>query len=95
VGQAANSTGDENCVILDTRGSGHFVGCLLHIHSFNASNQSHTWPGESHDMFFIDGETWPPSLHGTGTEDYFNAAWGFPSGAYAGPYHGISLAASI
>jgi hypothetical protein len=31
----------------------------------------------------------------TGTEDYFNAAWGFPSGAYAGPYHGITLAASI
>jgi hypothetical protein len=31
------------------------------------------------DMFFIDGEEWPPSLHGTGTEDYFNAAWGFPS----------------
>lgn len=30
-------------------------------------------------MFFIDGEEWPPSLHGTGTEDYFNAPWGFPS----------------
>ena len=29
-------------------------------------------------MIFIDGEAWPPSLHGTGTEDYFNAAWGFP-----------------
>jgi len=24
----------------------------------------------------------PPSLHDTGTEDYFNAAWGFPSGEY-------------
>ena len=26
-------------------------------------------------MFFIDGEEYP-SLNGTGTEDYFNHAWG-------------------
>ena len=25
----------------------------------------------------IDGERWPPTLHGTGTEDYFNLAYGF------------------
>lgn len=90
----ANLTGDENYVILDAVGKGHFVGCVLSIDNFNASNQWFTWPGEGDDMFFIDGEQWPPSLHGTGTEDYFNAAWGFPSGAYAGPYHGISLASS-
>ena len=27
-------------------------------------------------MFVIDGEAWPPSVHGTGTEDYFGMAWG-------------------
>ena len=27
-------------------------------------------------MFFVDGESWPPSLHGTGTEHYFGMAWG-------------------
>ncbi len=27
------------------------------------------WYGEGDDMFFIDGEKWPPSLHGTGTEE--------------------------
>jgi hypothetical protein len=32
---------------------------------------------------------WDGHRHDAG---YFNAAWGFPSGAYAGPYHGISLA---
>jgi hypothetical protein len=90
-----NTTGEDNYVILDTEGSGHYVGCLLNIDNFNAANHLYTWPGEGDDMFFIDGEAWPPRLHGTGTEDYFNAAWGFPSGAYAGPYHGISLAASI
>lgn len=37
-------------------------------------------------MIFIDDDTWPPSLHGTGTEDYFNHAWGMQRQAYA--YHG-------
>ncbi|HEV2529425.1 MAG TPA: glycoside hydrolase family 172 protein [Thermomicrobiales bacterium] len=31
---------------------------------------------------------WPPTLHGTGTEDYFNTAW-CPTQKYDGPYHGI------
>lgn len=90
-----NLTGDENYVILDAEGHGHFVGCVLSIDNHQASNQPFTWPGEGDDMIFIDGEVWPPSLHGTGTEDYFNAAWGFPSGEYAGPYHGVSLGSSV
>ena len=28
----------------------------------------------------------------TGTEDYFNAAWGYPSGQYNALYHGVTLA---
>lgn len=91
----ANLTGADNYVILDAEGTGHYVGCVLSIDNFDASNQVFTWPGEGDDMIFIDGEVWPPSLHGTGTEDYFGAAWGFPSGAYAGPYHGITLASSV
>lgn len=90
-----NTTGDDNYVILDAEGKGHYVGCVLNIDNFDASNQEYTWPGEGDDMFFIDGEQWPPSLHGTGTEDYFNAAWGFPSGEYAGPYHGVSLGSDV
>lgn len=86
-----NTTGDENYVILDAEGQGQYVGCLLNIDNFDATNQMYTWPGEGDDMIFIDGEKWPPSLHGTGTEDYFCNSWGFPSGEYAGPYHGITL----
>ena len=41
-------------------------------------------------MIFIDGEPWPPSLHGTGTEDYFNTAW-CPTQEVCTPYHGIIL----
>lgn len=37
-------------------------------------------------MIFIDDDTWPPSLHGTGTEDYFNHAWGMQRQAYS--FHG-------
>ena len=38
-------------------------------------NRHGGWWGEGDDMFFIDGEGWPPSLHGTGSEDYFGYAW--------------------
>ncbi len=90
-----NLTGEDNYVILDTEGRGHYVGCILSIDNFDASNQIYTWPGEGDDMIFIDGEKWPPSLHGTGTEDYFNCAWGFPSGEYDSPYHGVNLCEDV
>jgi hypothetical protein len=48
------------------------------------------WYGEGDDMIFIDGEEWPPSLHGTGTEDYFNTAY-CPAIKYDSPYHGLTL----
>jgi hypothetical protein len=38
-------------------------------------------------MIFIDGESWPPSLHGTGTEDYFNTSW-CPDTLFSHPYYG-------
>jgi hypothetical protein len=33
-------------------------------------------------------DAWPPTLHGTGTEDYFNSAW-CPTQKYDAPYHGV------
>jgi hypothetical protein len=41
-------------------------------------------------MIFIDGEKWPPSLHGTGTEDYVNMGR-CPQQEYSAPYHGLIL----
>lgn len=84
-----NLDGKHNHVIVDAKGRGHYVGCVLNVHSF--TTVPYAWFGEGDDMIFVDGEKWPPSLHGTGTEDYFCEAWGFPSGEYAGPYHGVSL----
>jgi len=75
-------------VILDTQGRGHYVGCNLNIDVFE--RQVNDWYGEGDDMIFVDGEPWPPRLHGTGTEDYFNTAF-CPKQEYCAPYHGITV----
>ena len=84
----ANLTGEHNYVLLDARGRGHYVGCNLNIDVFE--RQVNDWYGEGDDMIFIDGEPWPPRLHGTGTEDYFNTAF-CPAQEYSAPYHGITV----
>jgi hypothetical protein len=83
-----NLTGTDNYVILDAQGRGHYVGCHIDIDCF--SRQKNDWYGEGDDMIFIDGEVWPPSLHGTGTEDYFNTAF-CPRQEYNAPYHGLTV----
>lgn len=84
----ANLTGAQNYVILAARGRGHYVGCNLNIDVFE--RQVNDWYGEGDDMIFIDDEPWPPRLHGTGTEDYFNTAF-CPRQEYHAPYHGITV----
>ncbi len=83
-----NVTGDDNYVILEATGDGIYVGCNLNIDVFEP--QANDWYGEGDDMIFIDGEAWPPSLHGTGTEDYICTAFG-PRTVFSAPYHGITL----
>jgi len=86
--QRLNTTGKQNYLVLDAKGKGHYVGCCLHLDT----NQPGWW-GEGDDMFFVDGEPWPPHLHGTGTEDYFCGAWNYRQlhQPYCTPYYGYSL----
>ena len=84
-----NTTGAGNYLILETAGRGHYVGCNLNIHNLRHTPEWN-WYGEGDDMMFIAGEAWPPRLHGTGTEDYFDTAW-CPQQEFAAPYHGILL----
>ncbi|MBB6672435.1 glycoside hydrolase family 172 protein [Cohnella nanjingensis] len=84
-----NTTGDGNYVILDAVGRGHYVGCNFNVHNLRDTREWN-WYGEGDDMIFIDGEPWPPTLHGTGMEDYFNTAW-CPQQEVCTPYHGIIL----
>lgn len=82
--EGPNLDGDENYVILDTKGSGTYIGCNLSV-----DNRAGGWWGEGDDMIFVDGEAFPGSLHGTGSEDYFCHAWGMQANCY--PYAGTSL----
>jgi hypothetical protein len=86
--QQPNLSGARNYVILDVAGNGHYVGCNLNVDVFE--RQVNDWYGEGDDMIFIDGEPWPPRLHGTGTEDYFNTAF-CPTQEYTAPYHGLTV----
>ena len=80
--EGANLTGDDNYVILDTEGEGTCIGCNLSI-----DNHAGGWWGD--DIIFIDGEPFPGSLHGTGTEDYFCHGWCMQPNCY--PSAGTSL----
>jgi hypothetical protein len=83
-----NLDGRRNYVILEAKGRGHYVGCNLNVDCF--SRQKNDWFGEGDDMIFIDGDRWPPALHGTGTEDYFNTAFS-PRCEFNAPYQGITV----
>lgn len=91
VASGENLTGDGNYVVLEAEGEGHFVGCNVNIQNLRDTGMNNfNWYGEGDDMIFIDGEPFPPSLHGTGTEDYFNTAW-CPTQEQHAPYHGITM----
>jgi len=79
-----NLTGDDNYTILEARGRGHYVGCNLSV-----DNLMGRWWGEGDDMIFVDGAKWPPTLHGTGSEDYFAHAYGMQDNAFL--FNGLSF----
>lgn len=83
-----NLDGLENYVVLDASGKGRMAGLVLEV-----DNVAGGWYGEGDDMVFVDGETWPPSIHGTGTEEVFGGG-ACPATEYAGPYSGFHLVES-
>jgi hypothetical protein len=70
---------DRNYIVLDVFGGGHFAGLVM-------DRPGHM---EGDDFFFVDGEK-KPSIHGTGTEDFFNFAWGLGHTASLA-LHGITI----
>ena len=68
---------DNNYVILESKGRGHYIGCNISVTNFQGP-----WWGEGDDMIWVDGYKWPPDLHGTGSEDYLNQAWGMQPNAF-------------
>jgi len=57
--------------MLRQQGQGKYVGARLQL----------VWPlwpdwwGEGDLLIWTDEQDWPPSYHGTGTEEYFNSGW--------------------
>jgi hypothetical protein len=80
-----NPTDRDNYLVLDAAGRGHFLGMNYYV-----DNPSPEWPGEGNDVFRVDGEPWPGSLPGTGTEDYFGCAWD-PATPFQHPYLGYAF----
>jgi len=77
IANKARTAWENNYVILETKGRGHYIGCNLSITNFQG-----TWWGEGDDMIWVDGYKWPPDVHGTGSEDYLNQAWGMQDNAF-------------
>jgi hypothetical protein len=75
-----------NYIFCECAGRGHFAGVNYYVNC-----PSPIWYGEGDDMFLVDGEPWPGSAHGTGTEDYFNQSWS-PDEHFLHPYFGTARA---
>jgi hypothetical protein len=69
--------------ILNVQGRGHYVGTVLSVVQAEAG-----WFGEGDEYFWVDGQR--PSIEGTGSEDYFNDAWGLH--VNDGPHYGVTVA---
>lgn len=69
--------------ILQTSGSGKYVGCILGVRSLDQS----WWVLEGDELIAVDGET-TPGWKGTGLEDYFNGGW-YYGNALAAPLNGV------
>lgn len=82
--QALPNSGGKPYTILDVEGDGHYVGTVFSVVQAEAG-----WFGEGDDLFYVDGEK-RASIEGTGTEDYFNDAWGLH--VSEGPYSGVPVA---
>jgi len=57
-------------VVLSHKGRGKYVGVMLHV-----AWPRKDWWGEGDWLIWTDEAGWPPSYHGTGSEEYFNSGW--------------------
>ncbi len=78
-----NLDGTNNYVFMEATGRGHLVGVTQAV----VLNQNGWW-GEGDDMLFVDGSP-NPVTNGTGSEDYYNGAWGFDGKPFHYPYNGV------
>ena len=71
--------------ILAVKGRGHYVG-----EHTDMQGDHGLWFLEGDEKAYVDGETFP-SIHGTGTEDFYTGGWYFDQGPFGLPYHGCVI----
>jgi hypothetical protein len=76
----------QDTLILDTTGSGSFLGTTI---SEMGSDTSRGYLEGDERIYVDDNDS--PAFQGTGTEDFFNAGWYFNHGPYAQPLSGNTL----
>lgn len=82
----------QDLMFLDRKGAGHYVGSIESVEGTNG-----LWFLEGDERVFVDSDvntgsiTDVPSLHGTGTEDYYNGGWYFDHGPFSTPTHGAPI----
>ncbi len=57
-------------LVLEREGRGKYVGVILRVDWPHEG-----WWGEGDWLIWSDETGWPPSYHGTGSEEYFNSGW--------------------
>ena len=87
VSDGKNLSGRDNYVFLEATGKGHFVGVTQSVLQNEVG-----WFGEGDDMIFIDDDAMP-TINGTGTEDYFNGAWGYGGQSFGYQHNGTPYTA--
>jgi hypothetical protein len=84
ISMATIAVSGKNYEFLNVKGTGHYVGTVLNVIQAGVG-----WFGEGDDLFYVDGAK-HPQIAGTGTEDYFNEAWGLRV-SYS-PWYGTPVA---
>lgn len=84
----ATLNGIEPIQILETYGSGHYVGCTLAI---QGKEMNYLTFLEAPEFVYIDDDWESARIYGTGLEDYFLGGWYFREGTLIGPFHGVPV----
>jgi hypothetical protein len=82
----ASNPGPEPVEILEVKGRGHFVGCVLSAQGLEKNYFSFL---EAPEYIYIDDDWKTPRIVGTGLEDYFLGGWYFREGEFTGELHGV------
>ncbi|HZP81998.1 MAG TPA: DUF2961 domain-containing protein [Chthonomonadaceae bacterium] len=79
------TTAGEPFHILQTSGRGHYVGTHTDMQGDRGIGFL-----EGDEQIYVDGEAFP-SIHGTGTEDFYTGGWYFDEGPFSLAYHGCTI----